>query len=164
MPIRFRCSHCHQLMGIARRKSGTEVQCPTCRQNVVVPKEDEVEATSAPQPRAAAEPGKPASGTGAGKIFEHSNFDEVLRNPEPPPRAVRSAPKNGSAGARNISPDRGPTSASGGPAGISQGGMTGSNGILLTSNQATMLAVVGIVLLAVAFGAGLLVGRYCFGG
>ncbi len=160
MPIRFRCEHCQQLMGIARRKAGTEVQCPTCRRNVLVPKEDQVEATSAPQPRGAAKPGEPAPA--AGKLFEMNDFDEVLREPEAPPRGVRSAPKNGAHAANHLSPDRGPASASS-PVSQSQG-MSVPNGILLSSNQATMLAVVGIVLLAVAFGAGLLVGRYCFGG
>src|SRR4051812_35245107 len=37
MPIRFRCAYCNQLMGIARRKAGTVVRCPTCAGQVVVP-------------------------------------------------------------------------------------------------------------------------------
>jgi hypothetical protein len=37
MPIRFRCAYCNQLMGIARRKSGTVVRCPKCAGEVIVP-------------------------------------------------------------------------------------------------------------------------------
>jgi hypothetical protein len=37
MPIRFRCAYCNQLMGIARRKAGTVVRCPTCAGQVIVP-------------------------------------------------------------------------------------------------------------------------------
>jgi biopolymer transport protein ExbD len=40
MPVRFRCKHCHQLLGIARRKIGTEVRCPECRKMVLVPAVD----------------------------------------------------------------------------------------------------------------------------
>lgn len=41
MPIRFRCNHCSQLLGIARRKAGTQIQCPECRQPVTVPIQDD---------------------------------------------------------------------------------------------------------------------------
>jgi DNA-directed RNA polymerase subunit RPC12/RpoP len=37
MPIKFRCAYCNQLMGIARRKAGTVVNCPNCNGQVVVP-------------------------------------------------------------------------------------------------------------------------------
>lgn len=40
MPVRFRCRHCNQLLGIARRKIGMEVSCPTCRHRVLVPATD----------------------------------------------------------------------------------------------------------------------------
>jgi hypothetical protein len=39
--------------------------------------------------------------------------------------------------------------------------MPSPNGIFVSSTRLTIGAVVGIILLAVAFGAGLLVGRYC---
>ena len=39
MPIRFRCAYCNQLLGIARRKAGTVVRCPTCSGQVIVPAE-----------------------------------------------------------------------------------------------------------------------------
>lgn len=37
MPIRFRCSNCNRLLGIARRKARATVACPHCHQPVVVP-------------------------------------------------------------------------------------------------------------------------------
>jgi hypothetical protein len=148
--------HCHQLMGIARRKAGTEVQCPTCRHNVVVPKEEEVPAASAPKPRAMLKAGDPVSGTGAAPLFERSDFDEVLRGPEAPPRIARPSPKNGSTAGRAL--EEAPHVHA--PSSLLQNTIP-PNGIFLSSNRATILAVAGIILLAVAFGAGLLVGRYC---
>ena len=43
MPIRFRCSHCNRLLGIARRKAGTETKCPHCEGTILVPAEDAAE-------------------------------------------------------------------------------------------------------------------------
>ncbi len=37
MPIRFRCAYCNQLMGIARRKAGAVVRCPKCAGEIIVP-------------------------------------------------------------------------------------------------------------------------------
>jgi phage FluMu protein Com len=161
MPIRFRCQHCHQLMGIARRKAGTEVQCPTCRHNTLVPKQDEVEAEAAP--RAAVQTGQAAAAGKSEPLFERSDFDEVLRGTEAPPRIARPAPKKDLGGPRpgDAAPGLAPVAQS--PASLPAASVS-ANGIFLTSNQATLLAVAAILLLAVAFGAGLLVGRYCFGG
>jgi hypothetical protein len=41
MPIRFYCCFCHQLLGIATRKAGTVIECPTCKGQVWVPNPDE---------------------------------------------------------------------------------------------------------------------------
>lgn len=41
MPIRFRCPHCHRLLGIARRKSGTQTNCPQCGRVLTVPVQDD---------------------------------------------------------------------------------------------------------------------------
>lgn len=65
MPIRFRCVYCNQLLGIARRKAGTVVQCTNCNGQIVVPK-----------PAAAAR--KPTSAPRA-NLFEDGDFDELLR-------------------------------------------------------------------------------------
>ena len=101
MPIRFRCEHCHQLLGIARRKSGTRVECPTCHALVLVPDEDQ-EDSPAPAPAVSSQPVL----TGREEpVFERSDFQELLQGPasgEPalgaaPPRPVCQAAGPGSA-------------------------------------------------------------------
>ncbi len=37
MPLRFLCPACHQLLSIATRKAGSEVDCPKCRSTIIVP-------------------------------------------------------------------------------------------------------------------------------
>ena len=44
MPIRFRCTYCNRLLGIATRKAGTETTCPHCGHAIVVPVPTEDEA------------------------------------------------------------------------------------------------------------------------
>jgi len=41
MPVRFRCAHCGQLLGIAETKAGSEVDCPVCGRSVHVPSSGE---------------------------------------------------------------------------------------------------------------------------
>jgi phage FluMu protein Com len=143
MPIRFRCWHCNQLLGIARRKAGTQVQCPTCRNQVTVPETDQPD----DKVPAAAPP-----------LFERDDFEAYLHEaagaslpgrsvpppPVPPPPAPLPAAAPG-AFEPHIPP---PVSV---PAEV---------GLIITPTRATVLTVVVIILLAVAFGAGLLVGRY----
>ena len=40
MPIRFYCQRCHQLLGIASRKAGSEIQCPKCGWSQIVPAQE----------------------------------------------------------------------------------------------------------------------------
>ena len=40
MPIRFQCQRCGQLLGIASRKAGTDVECPKCGAAQTVPSEE----------------------------------------------------------------------------------------------------------------------------
>ena len=40
MPIQFRCGSCNQLLGIATRKAGHVVNCPTCGNKTVVPRQN----------------------------------------------------------------------------------------------------------------------------
>jgi len=47
MAIRFFCKRCHQLLGIASRKAGTEIQCPKCGFSQTVPSEEEASAAAA---------------------------------------------------------------------------------------------------------------------
>ncbi|HID22034.1 MAG TPA: hypothetical protein EYP14_06490, partial [Planctomycetaceae bacterium] len=37
MPIKFRCKHCRQLLGIARSRAGAVVDCPACGRTIRVP-------------------------------------------------------------------------------------------------------------------------------
>lgn len=76
MPIRFRCTHCHQLIGIARRRAGATVRCPTCAAEVVVPAGQVEVGAQAPQPPAP-------------HAFERSDFGDILR---PPPTDAVSVP------------------------------------------------------------------------
>ena len=41
MPIRFRCSSCNRLLGIATRKAGTQTRCPHCGAEISVPVPDD---------------------------------------------------------------------------------------------------------------------------
>jgi len=59
MSIRFRCIRCHQLLGIADRKAGSEIECPRCGRSQPVPNKEAAEAamllgqiTGAPRPEA----------------------------------------------------------------------------------------------------------------
>lgn len=45
MPIRFRCGYCNRLLGIARRKAGSETTCPHCGYTVTVPEDSVSEPT-----------------------------------------------------------------------------------------------------------------------
>ena len=60
MPVRFLCPACHQLLSIASRKVGSEVDCPKCRSIIIVPD---------PRDEQAAEPSNP---------FEHAGLEQVL--------------------------------------------------------------------------------------
>src|SRR5215216_3266212 len=50
MPIKFRCTHCNQFLGISRAQSGTIVDCPACGRSIRVPNLD---GTAAPLPKPA---------------------------------------------------------------------------------------------------------------
>jgi DNA-directed RNA polymerase subunit RPC12/RpoP len=75
MPIKFRCAYCNQLMGIARRKAGTVVSCPTCGGQVVVP-------TPEPPIQPVQLPPQPGNGPPV-NVFEKPDFDAGMFNPNP---------------------------------------------------------------------------------
>ncbi|MBL8797741.1 MAG: hypothetical protein JNM56_27835 [Planctomycetia bacterium] len=139
MPIRFRCAYCNQLLGIARRKAGTVVRCPGCSGQVVVPSLEEAglaEKTVNPQ-QATVGPPKP---------FEGNEIDKVLEGADEP---------------SVVQPGGGPVFASqaaGGPPSVSMSVSGAGPGIFLSPARATMLSVIVVVGLAVAFGLGLMVG------
>lgn len=168
MPIRFRCPSCQQLLGIARRKAGSYVNCPTCRNQVLVPAQDEEPAAQGqaqvPSPAEGHPiqqtppklPPLPPSAEQAPALFERDDFDALLR---PPPSLAPDGPRN--AGALLAPPpppaNRPPRNE---PVPMAYGEPEAAGGLVLSSALATLLTVGVILLLAMAFGAGLLVGRF----
>src|SRR5437870_3163629 len=83
MPIRFRCAYCNQLLGIARRKAGQVVRCPTCAGQVVVPTPEEADNAAGE-----VESESPPAGDGS-PVFDRSDFDQIFNPPgEPQPAAT----------------------------------------------------------------------------
>ncbi len=136
MPVRFRCNHCNQLLGIARRKIGMEVRCPECHKMVLVPAQD---APGLEEPTRKRDP-----------LFE-ADVDAPPRPPaaEPtvePPKS-ESEPQFSPPGPTfDVEPYRPPDSV---PAA----------GVVLSPLHTTLLAIGVVLALAAAFGLGLLVGR-----
>jgi hypothetical protein len=145
-------------MGIARRKAGSLVRCPACRQELAVPATaDDEPLTPVPDPIPA-----PVLPPRAG-LFDRDDFDALLAGGasmegakaappvERPPAGVPPRPSVILAEAKkgNLSLD---------PAGVRLTPTHG--GIVLSPGWATMLTVVFLLLLALAFALGLLVGRH----
>ncbi|MEO2088577.1 MAG: hypothetical protein ABGY75_03645 [Gemmataceae bacterium] len=144
MPVRFRCTWCRSKLSTARRKAGTAIDCPNCRQSVVVPNEDSGElaavgtataSQTAEAPRARLIPSKPALDDMP--LFERSDFERLL---EP---AVREADVD------RPKPEKKPEPAAPPPP---------PEGVLILKSTATLLVAAVVVLMALAFAAGFLVG------
>src|SRR5713226_6585003 len=157
MPIRFRCAYCNQLLGIARRKSGTVVRCPTCAGQLVVPNVDTDETEA-------------QGGEEGPLVFERSDFEELL-NPE----AVEAVPVERKQTLLTPSDDPVAIPAAREP----PAGAWGTHaepaikleqihpaltvaarpaGIVLSPAKATLLLIAAIVAVALAFGGGFLLG------
>jgi hypothetical protein len=190
MPIRFRCVNCHQLLGIARRKAGTMVHCPTCNTSGLVPATDEV--MESPRPASPPGAGRPAPAPSSdppkvaspdkppapADLFDRDDFDALLRAsgegfgregaakdkpPEPQNNVFNSfhPPRPEPAPPPLPMPESPrPAWAAPGPSPM-PAPLSGSQvGLVLSPARATVLTVVVILLLAIAFGAGLIVGRF----
>jgi hypothetical protein len=163
-------------MGIARRKAGTVVRCPSCASQVTVPlverEEEEV------QPRKQKDVSAP--------IFERSDFDEIFA-PVPSPAAARRQRPEASPFTFDVpeappapelvdvykkpevpapvppappapsapAPEKNPV-----PASPPTENAPARPGIWLTPGLATLLSVAAVVALALAFAGGLLLGIY----
>jgi phage FluMu protein Com len=155
MPIRFRCAYCNQLLGIARRKAGQVVRCPTCAGQVVVPTPEEVDN--------AAGGGDPESPPGDdAPVFERSDFDQIFNIPsEPQPVPAPTGRGLAATGAPADFP-RYDVESVPPPAPLvpppSPPDPILPPGIFLSPKKATVLTVLVIVLVAVAFLIGLFVG------
>jgi phage FluMu protein Com len=171
MPIRFRCEFCKQLLGIARRKAGSTVRCPTCQNEVMVPARDaeflpEPEEAPGSVPGTVPTPGTAPESPAAGALFERDDFEAILEGAvsQEPSRSVAAASVQAP-----VSPGRVPLpppavrDLKGWPSSPSGPGPPPLPGLVLTQTRATVLTVAVVVLLAVSFVLGLLVGRFCLG-
>jgi phage FluMu protein Com len=158
MPIRFRCVYCDKLLGIAHRKAGSVVNCPQCKQPLIVP-------TPEPEPTAAgsqvsAPPANPS------KLFERDDFDVLLepdanvRAPDPPPaRKKPRLPEHEALPPRPFAAERTlPRPSSSIPTPIPLPA-NASVGVVLSTGMLILAFVVVLFLIGLAFGGGLLVGR-----
>jgi hypothetical protein len=171
MPIRFRCQHCSQLMGIARRKAGTTVACTRCAQQVLVPATDQVELPVRPRvPPVPANPNPVPGGSGERAahrdvpLFDRPDFDEQLEENDAPASMPFEGEGLSILGARVPPPVPDP-GAPGGPVEydverVDPTKLAPAGGFVLTSLQATLLTLTAILMMVLAFGAGLLVGKY----
>jgi len=182
MPIRFRCSSCGQLLGIARRKAGSRVNCTKCGREVVVPIPEDLPRPATPAAAVPAVPAVPASTSrppawGPEDPFERDDLAALLQAapapaPSPAPAAHASAQANSSAAPAVVG------KAAERVGGVARQGEGGSEalpaavaslppappaeaiGLVLSPIQATVLTVVLILLLALSFLSGLLIGRF----
>lgn len=76
MPIQFRCAACQQLLGIAKRKAGSAVDCPTCHTKTLVPSTATENVTPVPPVR--------RERTKAVNIFDKVDVDKLLQKPMRP--------------------------------------------------------------------------------
>jgi hypothetical protein len=145
MPIRFRCKYCNQLIGIARRKAGSDVSCPTCHGRLTVPAGD--------RPGADGDPTSPPG------LFEGNDFDDYLRSPFTE-EASRHAAASRSRGVRPLAPASPDIDVERLPVGVLPAKAPAARGIVLTPFRLTVLSVAAVLLLAAAFAAGVGVDRW----
>lgn len=155
MPIRFRCQHCNQLLGIARRKAGCEVECPRCKKSITVPTDDGAEGPQRPPAEA--------------PLFERSDFDDYLEEADHPqpsilgtpgiPRSPRREDRAAGAPVKVIDPPSSSPSYDGEPASTFLPPVA-AGGVVLSRRQARWLTLAAILAIATAFGAGLMIGRF----
>lgn len=193
MPIRFRCVYCEKLLGIARRKAGSVVNCPHCNEKLIVPTPDpdhEEEASHreeldkgtdedealpklapSPSPTKAPAPRKVPAKEPAAKLFEQSDVSALLAG-ESTYRGNDDAPLPMFGSDRPTVK----TSEQDGDPLLPAGLMRTSPPIMLKSDlldepkavagyhlspaKATWLSLLVVVLLALAFAGGLMVGKF----
>lgn len=163
MPIKFRCQYCRQLMGIARRKAGSMVDCTSCTKPVLVPFHDEPDKPRVPPPLMPnlAVP-NPVPANSRLPMFERPDFEDQLTAGN---SADVDQPQHSILGAR-VAPPVGTTDAQDGPIEYDvepvdpKSLVPAPRGFVLDGLQVTLLALTMILLLLVAFGSGVVVGKY----
>jgi phage FluMu protein Com len=159
MPIRFRCVYCDKLLGIARRKAGSVVNCPQCKQPLIVP-------TPEPEPEPTAATAGPSGPPPVpAPLFERADFDELLqggatiRASEDSRRRKRSKSRPPQLPAKTHPVEQDLPALPPLPAPQLQPPMAQAAGIMLTTGKLILLIVVVLMLIVVAFGGGIVVGR-----
>jgi len=97
MPIRFRCSQCHQLLSVSRKQAGSPTVCPACGGEIRVPTLESIAspaAETAPRAEPAAEP---ARTTSEPRAMEAASPEFVV-----PPVAAELGPQPGHQDTRNV--------------------------------------------------------------
>lgn len=92
MPIRFRCVYCNQLLGIARRKAGTIVNCPHCGERLIVPTPELDEETAPAKPPRSVRPAAPAPNKPQRPAPVQRGADNAEVAAPQPPSLPRSSP------------------------------------------------------------------------
>lgn len=168
MPIRFRCVYCGQLLSIATRKVGSTVDCPKCSHPNVVPEKDQT----------ATEEKKARSESKVGKAFESKKFDRWLGRDVPPDEGSDYPEASGGSGSGDVEAisdvleahPSGSESESAveepwrrEPEGLPASRSSESSEVVaFGAGAAVPLAILVVFLLLVAFGLGVLVGRYAW--
>jgi phage FluMu protein Com len=177
MPIRFRCSYCNRLLGIATRKAGTETTCPHCGYTITVPVPEPEDgrtermnledvdamlghgATEVVQPAAVAAPPAEAAPLPAAAASPPAAPKPRAAAPKPVPTNPDERPLFeqdmedifGKSVAPAAEPERGKPKVSGMDAmSLSEP----SRQIVLTGQTATLLMILVVVLLVIAFATG----------
>lgn len=146
MPIKFRCPVCEGMLSIARRKAGAQVVCPKCGDEVTVPDADlaagdfDAEESESVEVMAKVE----AGGNGAAKkpepLFKPGELDKLLGSSDTlPPAPVVPKPPGAPVLPEAVAP----------PA---------EDGILLSRGTLVVLVILVVVLIALAFATGYLIG------
>src|SRR5262249_17146838 len=150
------CVYCNQLLGISRKKAGTIVRCTNCEGQLIVPEPTDIQrplpprsAEQLPRPNPG---GLPAKGHPA--LFERSDFDDLLKPfnkasssavaaalPGSSPHAEKAAPTPAPAPTRLVIPAPQPHTV-----------------LSVTRGWLSIICVGLIILVGLAFVAGLLVG------
>ncbi len=161
MAIRFHCKRCNQLLGIAVRKAGTQIECPKCGISQIVPSEEAAAASlllgGASQQHEVLEEAadlvvyddepavieSPREKTTEQAAPSSASLSPSSSPPPPPPSADRDAP------AAPISPDAPPLPGQPVPRGM----------ILFGRRTVYVQAILFLIVAATGFGAGYFIGR-----
>lgn len=137
MAIRFFCQRCNQLLGIASRKAGTEIQCPKCGLPQIVPTEEAATASLAMM--AVSESAMPVETASSVVVYddEPAAIESPRQQRKATPASVRTS--------LSVEPD------------MDQPGS--ADLIVYRRHTLYMQGVLFLVLGAIAFGAGYFVGR-----